>query len=47
MRFANWADAGFTAQREHLTAAVVLKPYKFNLQEKVTFYDPKSSRTEL
>lgn len=35
------------SQRELLTAAVLLKLPQFSLQEKVTFYDPKSLTTEL
>lgn len=37
MRFANQLDAGLMSQREHLTAAALLKLSKFSLQEKVTF----------
>lgn len=39
MRFANWVDTELMSQREYLTAAVLLKPSKFSLQEKVTFYE--------
>lgn len=42
MRFADGVGTGVMSQREHLRAAVLLKPSKFSLQEKVTFYDPKS-----